>query len=330
MTQYSAPWNGIAVGDAAVLAPYSATEWDDLFEALWASGSTPYEDFGVCPGYLNELEVTGVASPVAVDTGGALVKGKVYRNTASVPIGVPLPAGATRTDYIVLRSSWTGGTNQTIRAVLLQNPVEGSGTPPVLTQTDGTTWEIPLAVLDITVGGVITVSDYRKFLGCRPTHKYFTAHQFSCAFWATNPGDDLIVFPNGLVRTANAFWRIPEHRRINLPEITLHWFGSVTAGGNVTWQVVLSIHECDAVVAYPALSYYMWQDSVAPVTADVLRCTVCTPSSGLLNGGAATITEFMNYAPGRLVRVTVVRAGTAPTDTYVSNAEFMGLNIEMA
>lgn len=166
-TEISLPWDGVDIGDAAALAPYSETQWDTIYETLWGAGhaagtSTPARlNNGVLKGYLNELEVTGASTPVSVDKGGALVKGKWYDNDASLTIAVTTPAVDDRTDYIVLRTDWSA---KTIRAVVKENPVEGTGTPPALTQTDGTTWEIPLAELLVAhITGAITVTDAREW-----------------------------------------------------------------------------------------------------------------------------------------------------------------------
>lgn len=159
MAQTSQPWDGTAIGDAT-RAPYSADEWDDMFEALFDSGRSGHEDMGVVAGYWNELLVAGVASPLGIDAGAALVHGKWYQNTTPATLAVPNPTVATRYDYVVLQCDWTA---QTIRIALHQG-VEGAGVPPALTQNDGVLWEIPLAVINTTILGVITVEDARKWV----------------------------------------------------------------------------------------------------------------------------------------------------------------------
>jgi len=175
MTEWSQPWDGVAAGDAAARAPYSATEWDDMWEDTFGS----WGDCGMIRNVGGQLEVSGIASPVVVATGAALVKGKFFRNVSAKSLSVASPSGATRTDYIVLRSCW-GATGicgyetyvgsgeicgpQKIRICHKQNPNEGTGVPPALVQTDGIVWEIPLAIIDITVGGVITVTDARNWV----------------------------------------------------------------------------------------------------------------------------------------------------------------------
>jgi len=105
------------------------------------------------------LIATGAVSPVAVNTGRALVYGTWYESDASVNVVVATPAGATRIDRIVLRKSWA---SQTVRITRIAG-AEGGGAPAV-TQTAGTTWDLPLYRASITVGGVITLTDDRDFI----------------------------------------------------------------------------------------------------------------------------------------------------------------------
>lgn len=154
MTEKSWPWGGTLLGDAS-LAPYTDDAWSDLWRLLFTTDKTTE---GVIRSYLNNLQVTGVTSPVNVATGAAIVDGKVYINDGAAAVSVPTPSGATRQDRIVLRKSWAA---QTVRIILIQG-AEGGGLPS-LTQVDGTTWDIPLASLSTTIGGVITVINARFY-----------------------------------------------------------------------------------------------------------------------------------------------------------------------
>ena len=113
---------------------------------------------GVGPGYLNSLAVTGVATPVSVASGGAVVDGHPYQNGGATTIAIPTPATLTRIDRIVLRADWA---NHQVRITRIAG-TEGGGAPAI-TQTSGTTYDIKLAQVSITVGGVITVTDERVF-----------------------------------------------------------------------------------------------------------------------------------------------------------------------
>ncbi len=155
MTEDSILWTTSGTGDGASTG-YTQTELIRWLRQSFISDNT---DEGVAKNYLNELEVTGVATPVSVDTGAAYVYGFPYWNTASVDVAIPTPTVATRIDRIVLRASWSA---QTVRITRIAG-TEGGGAP-ALTQTDGDTWDVPLAQASVTTGGVITVTDERIFV----------------------------------------------------------------------------------------------------------------------------------------------------------------------
>jgi len=151
VTEISRPWAGIITGDPG---PYSDDQWSDLWRDFFLDDRTVQ---GVLKGILNELAVSGVVTPVSVATGGAIVDGKWYASTAIESVTIPTPGASTRIDRIVLRKSWSA---QTVRVTRIAG-VEGGGAP-ALVQTDGTTWDIPLAQASITTGGAITVTDDRE------------------------------------------------------------------------------------------------------------------------------------------------------------------------
>jgi len=172
MTQRSFHWNAASLGDADALTVNAA---DGIgFRLANSDYESPFvdrglrmlyngdENRGVLPNWLNELAVTGVGTPVQVDTGGAIVYGMPYENTVAVNVAVPAPVSDTRQDYIVLRRDWTA---QTIRITRIAG-VEG-GSIPAITQSPAPAgtgiYDIPLATLSTTIGGVITVTDAREY-----------------------------------------------------------------------------------------------------------------------------------------------------------------------
>lgn len=116
---------------------------------------------GVLYGVGNNLAVTGASSPVAVNTGSALVYGIWYENDASVNVTIPTPASNPRIDRVVLRASWSA---QTVRITRIAGTEAASPTAPALTQVANTTWDIPLYQVRITTGGVITLTDERTYI----------------------------------------------------------------------------------------------------------------------------------------------------------------------
>jgi hypothetical protein len=111
---------------------------------------------GYISGYRDGLAVSGSATPLNVGAGAAMVDGFPYELTAGTTIAVPTPVADTRIDRIVLRASYAA---QTVRLSRVAG-IEGGGTP-ALTQTENTTWEIPLAVISVNTGGAIAVTDAR-------------------------------------------------------------------------------------------------------------------------------------------------------------------------
>lgn len=152
MAELSGVWTTGTSGDGT--STYTQAQASTFFTVLAAC----HDLEGVAPGYLNELAVTGTSSPVAVATGGALVDGKVYNNSASVNVTVATPVTSTRIDRIVLRASWA---DYTVRITRIAG-AEG-GAAPAMVKTSGTTYDISLATVSITTGGVITVTDARDY-----------------------------------------------------------------------------------------------------------------------------------------------------------------------
>lgn len=158
MAETSRFWNGTAVGDAAT-APYDApTEFSQVLNSI-SNGLINVNAGGIFR-WSTQLAVAGVASPLSVGIGIAMVEGTWYYNDAAASVVIPTPAaGHTRVDRIVLRKSWAA---QTVRITVITGIVDGAA--PALTQVVGTTYDIPLAQAAITDAGVITLTDEREFI----------------------------------------------------------------------------------------------------------------------------------------------------------------------
>lgn len=153
MTESSKFWNTNNIGDG----PTAGFDRDAV--AGWLRNIFARGGSGVLRGVLNELAVTGTASPIAVNTGSAIVYGLYYWNTASVNLTVTTPSVGTTGGHVILRASWSA---QTVRLAAVRN-TDGVAAIPSLTQTPGTTYEIRLATFTITTGGVITLTDARSY-----------------------------------------------------------------------------------------------------------------------------------------------------------------------
>lgn len=155
MAESSIFWTTGSTGDGA--SPYTQAQ---IFAWLLRTFVNAPATEGILKGYANELAPSGMASPVAIATGAAMVYGIPYENTAAVNVVVPTPVIGTTGHRIVLRASWAA---QTVRVVLLSSS-DGVAAIPAATQTPGTTYDHTLATLTITTGGVITLTDTRGYL----------------------------------------------------------------------------------------------------------------------------------------------------------------------
>lgn len=160
MTEKSGFWNteGVSpVGDQ--LDGYNEIVWSDAASIL--ASCSGFE--GVGASLLNALEVTATdLNEVTVDTGGAVVDGKWYKNDAGEAVVIPSAVGGgnTRIDRIVLRCSWAG---YTVRVHRIAGTDAGSPTAPAITQISGTTYDIMLAQVLVDTSGNCVVTDERVF-----------------------------------------------------------------------------------------------------------------------------------------------------------------------
>jgi len=149
MAQRSRFWDGTTIGDATV-APYDAgTEFSEVMTAVAGLTSDPNKG-----GVVSTISVSMfTATTLRIGAFEALVYGAWYQNDANIDITVPTPAAATRIDTVVLRKNWAA---QTVRVFVI-NGTEG-GSAPALVQTPGVTWDVPIATLSTTTGGVTTIT----------------------------------------------------------------------------------------------------------------------------------------------------------------------------
>lgn len=166
MTEISLMWGGTVLGDAG---PYTDDQFSDMVQHLITySRATDGVLRSAKTGFTGELEVSTPGGATArVPTGAALVDGKLYTNSANVDFTV---SGASVHWIIGLRKSWAA---QTVRAFARGNYASAALALASLVQTDGVTWEIPLATVLTTAGGdVSSITDARAVIGTK-TYKFF-------------------------------------------------------------------------------------------------------------------------------------------------------------
>lgn len=157
MAEDSYLWTTGGAGDGS--ATFTRADWSEILRILGAC----LDDEGVAPAYLNALapSTTG-ANNCRIATGGALVDGKPYSNSANVDVTIASAVGGgnTRIDRVVLRADWTA---QTVRITRIAGTDAASPTAPAITQTPGTTYDIKLCQCLVNTAGTVTITDERVF-----------------------------------------------------------------------------------------------------------------------------------------------------------------------
>jgi hypothetical protein len=157
MSEFSYWWTTSGTPSGDQVASYTQAHLARIAAVLAACSG--FE--GVAPGYLNSLAgtVTG-ANTVQINTGGAVVDGKVYDSDSAVNVNIPSASGGgnTRIDRIVLRVSWSAFT---VRITRIAGTDAASPAAPAITQTSGTTYDITLYQALVNTSGTVTLTDER-------------------------------------------------------------------------------------------------------------------------------------------------------------------------
>jgi hypothetical protein len=151
-------WTTNAAGSGDQQASYSQADLAEMFRGLGE---------GVIPNHpeLDALECSdGGANTVDVDTGMAIVDGVGFINSAVENVNVPSASGGgnTRIDRIVVRVDWASF-EATIHRIAGTDA--GSPTPPAITQTSETTYDLMLCQALVDTSGNVTVTDEREYTG---------------------------------------------------------------------------------------------------------------------------------------------------------------------
>lgn len=294
MTEKSRPWQA-GVGDGAA---YSDEDWRLIMETL---GLATGANIGVVQGILNGLAVTSTGdNNITVDTGRAIVDGTVYENDASKSLTSNDPGGAGTTGRrCVLRKDWT---LRTVRLAIISS-ADDVTTLPALTQTDGVTFEIPIASFQIAPSGAITqLADEREWtLGSIPSGKQYvsdvSSNRYSAPGWevdnysgqAISGITDRIIFQLIVVPQPITFTRIAFKSTVSAgagEEARVGIYAADKASDGFTpGRLILDGGSSHAIDAAPA----DFEDTIAITLQGVYFLALTTDAtSGSLSGPVAT------------------------------------------
>lgn len=179
MTERSFYWAGTSVGDAS-LAPYDdEADYAHLWRNLFTINRQYAGVLGIEGGMLEVTNPAGATARVA--SGCAIVDGKFYENTANIDFTV----SGTSVWWVVglVRSTLA----QTVRAFARGPYASDALAIASLVQTDNDTWEIPLATVLTTAGGLVSsITDHRGY--CRYGNATFARRQGGSPTLWQNPG----------------------------------------------------------------------------------------------------------------------------------------------
>lgn len=155
MTEKSYLWTTGGAGDGA--ATYSREDWQQITQVF----ASCHGSEGIAPSFRNAL--AGTANPgsssdrtVRIAPGGAIVDGKPYESNANVD-KILDATPSNRRDRIVLRVNWA---EQTVRIHVIKG-MDGSDTPPAITQNTQDAYDVMLYQAALTAGGTVTLTDER-------------------------------------------------------------------------------------------------------------------------------------------------------------------------
>jgi hypothetical protein len=287
MAESSFLWDTNGTGDGTITG-YTEANMALLFQ-LFTQG---VDKSGVAPDRDNELAVTGAATPVSVASGSAIVHGTPYVNTSAVAVTIPTPTTSTRVDRIVLRKSWSA---QTVRVTRIAG-TEGAGLPSI-SQTDGTTWDLPLFSVSITTGGTITLTDERTWLTLVGDGDVATAKLADSAVTAAKLASNAVTEAKVLDGAIS---------QAKLGADTLHL---------VNFEVLSTLKSITRAVDYyfgdPSYGYVYFDKDAMPAGATILCEFVCSVTSssahvGLSeNGGASLFDQVVSGTTPTLYTVDI-------------------------
>lgn len=133
--------------------------------------------------YVTGLQVapTGTARQVSIGAGDAVAAGVLVESTTTLTVTLGANSTAnSRIDTIALQINWSGSQTTGGSIVGVAGAASTTPTPPTLTQTPGTLWQIPLAYVTVAPGA--TVLPDTAVVRATPGERVSSVYRGSTAF----------------------------------------------------------------------------------------------------------------------------------------------------
>lgn len=322
--EYSMLWATGATGDGA--SAYDSDKTRLLWNSMFSNG--------VFKGYLNDLAVSGTATPISVATGAAIVQGYPYFSDGdAVTKAIATPIVGTTGFRVVLRCDWGGNVASevtpplyaatdaaTIRVLVISN-ADGTAAIPDATTTDGDVYDLTLATGTITTAGVIALTDARTYAMSRlnPRTRSFmvTADNFSIYSAGSSTTEKQIwglPMSNTATTLTHCMFQVPQDYSASLTVSPILLNKETGAGdvGNIRYSM--------------SVDYGAVGEDIETHTADVAEATLAVANTELLIvAGTATLSSA---AAGDVVVATWTRDGADALDTYAGDGlYFIGFRV---
>lgn len=314
MTETSWWWDGHATGDSITNTPYDMDQWATIQKMLFTPDPN---NQGVIGGTLDSLAITASsASVITVDSGAAIVNGRLYHNDSQVSFNI---SGAVMYWIVGLLADVNV---HTVRAFARGGYADSATALASLAHfTDY--WEIPLAIVLTDSTGVIASIDDRRLFVQRPE----VSSEFvpvTGGYDTTVPTDLFVADKRGMVMpdahyvygyghfiVPKNFWKLLTVKPIVIPVIS----------GNVYAKTSISYGSFHVNEAYNTRvnSTGFTTTSVIANYANILHVTL--PLNDL-KSGLGTISDFMS--------LTTVRNAAEAADTVNNSIYLSGWLVEYA
>ncbi|MFA5053328.1 MAG: hypothetical protein WC565_04680 [Parcubacteria group bacterium] len=320
MSESSWLWTTDGTGDGTD-SGYTQANLNQIYRMMFVGTAA---DEGVLKNYLNALAVTNsTGRTMSVNTGGALVYGFPYYNSAAATVDLAHPVVGTTGYRIVLRASWAA---QTVRVTKIES-ADGTAAIPAMTQVANTTWDIPLAEGTITTGDVITVTDDRVFLHPNIEIEAAMIATGTRTLWVPCIGGWNVTDNAELDRTDSE-----EFGELMVNGKTVECYGSFMVPSDyVSTGIVIPVlfnGGAGAVNGYASQTLQYAATGEVPQAAVTTAATTQAVTGGHITKWTSIQTAFGAIAAGDHVAITFERQGGHGSDTINADCQMMGWEIQ--